>query len=444
MIWLALVLLLVVLIRRTVLPPANFPKSIPTIPFYVSFLPLVTGWDQTQVFERYLKTPFATHGAVKLYFAGRWNVVFARPSYVLTMWKHVDKFTKSGNQEKIPYSVLAHYTGDNVISAHGQMWKQYRYLVAPAIQHPDLSLIAQNTAEAVAKIDREPLGQLLQKLALANVTTLVLGADIDVDYWLPQINGIKRVIFKPIYMAFAWLDLIVPSRWLAKRRIARFRHSFCQALVDNCRVGGATNKLNQAYELGDLNQKQFEDNVIILMVAGHENPLLFMLSLLFVIAKYGLAPQIRANPELLDPVMYETLRLYPPLGQIVNRKTSMPLEVDGIRIPQGTYVGYHNYATGRDPHTWRNPDQFDPYRWGNTPAETKANFELAKRMAHLPAFHGRKRACLGQKFALYQCKELVMAVINQYDLQLADEWQERWTAAGPICPVNLNLKFNKV
>lgn len=443
-VWLVLTLLLLFGIRRVVLPPRNFPTNIPTIPFYVSFLPLITGWDQTQVYEKYLSKPFETHGAVNLYFAGRWNVVFARPDYVLTLWKHVDRFMKSGNQHKIPYSVLAHYTGDNIISAHGDAWKLYRRIMAPAIQNPDCSQIATNTAKAVTKLTQKPLAPLLQKLALTNVAELVLGVDIDIDHWLPQINDIKKVIFKPMYMAFAWLDLVVPSRWLAKRQIAQFRHDFTQTLTTKSRQGGAIDRLYQLFLHDDITEKQFEDNAIILMVAGHENPLLFMLSLLYVVAKYGLASQIRANPDYLNPVMYETLRLYPPLGQIVNRKTSVPIEVNGIRIPQDTYVGYHNYATGRDPLVWTNPDSFDPSRWGSSPEEVKANYERAKRMAHLPAFHGRKRACLGQKFALHQCSELVMAVVNRYNVALDPEWEEKWTPAGPICPVNLKLKFTKV
>jgi hypothetical protein len=53
-------------------PPRNFPSSIPTIPFYFALLPLFKDIDQADVYRKYLKQPLEQHGAVKIFFGGRW------------------------------------------------------------------------------------------------------------------------------------------------------------------------------------------------------------------------------------------------------------------------------------------------------------------------------------------------------------------------------------
>ncbi|CAN3479434.1 cytochrome P450-Dit2p [Diutina catenulata] len=429
--------------RTLVLPPSDFPKTIPTIPFYVTMLPLFIKLDQTQIYNQYIRDKIEKYGAVNIYFASRWNVLVSKPELLLQVFKDEDTFAKSGNQIKIPYSVLAAYTGDNVISAHGENWRKYRKVVTASIQHPDLSTVENNTASFVKRIGSEPLVDLLQKLTLANVCDAVLGIDADIEEMHPKIKFIKQQIFKPIFMTFAWLDQFVPSRLRALREVSKFKAEFCQQLSSN-KDGFAASQLLQSYDAGELSEKQVQDNAIILMVAGHENPLLLMLSLLFVIAKYELEEKIMSDEWFLDAVVCETLRMYPPLGQIINRCTTRKVTLgEQIIIPKGAYVGYNNFATGHDPAVWSQPEQFMPERWGTSIVEIATNFQRAKRLAWLPAFHGRRRACLGEKLALYECKMMVRSLLKVYSIQLDPEWPEKFTPAGPICPVNLRLKFNK-
>lgn len=439
-----LIVVLAFLVIKVTFPPRNFPRNIPTIPFYVSMLPMVTTMDQTEVFDRYLREPLAKYGAVNLYFALRWNVVVSRPDLLLYIFKNEKVFQKSGNQHKIPYSVLAHYTGDNVISSLGDKWSRYRKVVTSLVQHPDTSSISAHTQQAVADMETHPLPGVLQRLAMANICTLVLGVDAAMaDKWLPRITAIKREIFRPIFMAFSWLELVVPSRRKVRTMVTEVKQSYYLDLQRLARPGRAIDKLAVAEANHELTHQQVLDNATILMVAGHENPQLLMMSLLFVVAKYRLCRQL-INPAFRDAVICETLRMYPPLGQIVNRKTTTAIELDGILIPKGVYVGYHNYATGRDALVWERPDEFNPLRWGSTPEEIWSNFSRAKHLATLPAFHGGSRACLGQKLALFECRELLDQICRYYDLEIEEDWNERFTPAGPICPVQLSLKFNRI
>jgi cytochrome P450 len=115
-------------------PPRNFPKNIPTIPFYYGLLPLFKDVDQAELYRQYLKEPLAEHGAVKLFFGGQWNILVTKPSYISEMFKHEDTYAKSGNQVKIPHSVLAEYTGENIISAHGEKWRLYQGVIKQVLR----------------------------------------------------------------------------------------------------------------------------------------------------------------------------------------------------------------------------------------------------------------------------------------------------------------------
>src|SRR5690349_10203922 len=71
-------------------PPRNFPKNIPTIPFYYGLLPLFKDVDQKELYKQYLKEPLEKYGAVKLFFGGQWNILVTKPSYIAEVFKHED------------------------------------------------------------------------------------------------------------------------------------------------------------------------------------------------------------------------------------------------------------------------------------------------------------------------------------------------------------------
>ncbi|EMG48581.1 DIT2 Cytochrome P450-DIT2 [Candida maltosa Xu316] len=457
------------LILEIIFPPFNFPKNIPTIPFYVSFLGAYTNLDQADIYNLYIREKLEKYGAVKIYFASRWNILITKPEYLLEMFKNEDVFAKSGNHIKIPGSVLASYTGDNVISAHGELWKLYREVIAQSIQFPDLDPITKNTEKLIQIINDRigsqkqvsiPVTDILQKYSLANVTESILGIDYKVldgekSIMHEKIKYVKSQIFNPFFLNFPYFDNFpIPSRLKARSEVTRFREWYGQSVIDNHdrqRPNSAGTKLVDALMDEKLTEKQFLDNAIILMVAGHENPLLLMLSLMYVLAKYPLIQEtVRQETDPAKPylhsVIYETLRMYPPLGMIINRCTTRTTKLgDGIVIPKGVYCGYNNFGTGRDRNVWgNNADVFKPERWGCEIEEINQKYSIAKKTANLPAFHGRKRACLGEKYALYEVKNFVCAIVGEYQVSVDASWNERITPAGPICPLGLKINFEKL
>ncbi|KAI9653344.1 MAG: cytochrome P450-dit2 [Alyxoria varia] len=510
------------LFRNVIFPPSNFPKDIPTIPFYVTLLPLVTDMDQLELYDRYLARPMQEHGAVKVFFAGQWNILVGRASMLQEVFKYEDIYAKSGNQRKIPNSVLAEYTGDNIISAHGSDWKLYSNVMKPGLLKTfPIDSLVDNTKTLVGlftsslviagssvsnenaesslttqKTDPVLVGPILQRYSLANLSKTLLGTDFHTleDPSSPFHNlqtSMKLQIFRPTYMAFPFLDRLsnyIPSRRLARKLVRRFDSSLLSA-IRSTHANSKLDTLDEASSLGPsspvlarrliaarnsglMTEKQFRDNLAITYIAGHENPQILMITLLYLLGKHtnvqqALRQEICATgmdfpPDhetlgkmelpILTSTVYEALRMFPPLSQIINRKTTAPVILggdassSGIKIAPSTYVGYHNLSTGRDPHTWGTDySTFRPSRWGTTTIEINAKLRTAQSKAEFPAFHGGRRACLGQRFALLEMKVMLWGLVREVQWDLgSDVGRQRWTGAGPMVPVGLKCRFWRV
>lgn len=471
---LVLTLLIVNFVRSIIVPPRNFPKEIPTVPFYVSFLGTYTYMDQGQIYHKYLRAHLEKYGAVKIYFASRWNILVTKPEYLTEIFKNDEVYRKSGNHEKIPYSIFSQYTGENVISAHGENWRKYRKLITKGLQFYSSEETHSNVKKLIGlilnqiKIEGNSvlIGDLLQKFTLANICETMLGTKVDTldsssSDLHSKLKKIKKQIFNPFYMNFPIFDMFpIPSRLKTRKEVNEFREYFCdkikaQQVANNANVKSAGFQLYEALNNMNLEEKEFQDNAIIIMVAGHENPQLLLTSLLYVLAKNSTL-QEKVRKEALDitsrdnvyfrSVLYETLRMYPPLGQIINRKTTKETVLGkNIIIPKGTYVGYNNYGTGRDRNVWGDDaDKFRPRRWGSTEEEVSKNYSIAKSTARLPSFHGRRRACLGEKFALFETEVVTFEILKKFEIRVDPTWKERITSAGPISPYELKLCFDPI
>ncbi|KAJ2901403.1 hypothetical protein MKZ38_001885 [Zalerion maritima] len=481
----AVVLLLMGGIHFAFLRPPTHPRNIPAVPFWVVLLPFFFDVDQEETFKRYIQDPLLKHGAVKIFFGAQWNILVQRPEYVAQIFKNEDLYQKSGNQKKIPHSVLAEFLGDNIISAHGESWKLYQKVVKPGLQgrfevQPILSNALQlaglvrEAQDSVGHKGGIPVQQLLQRYTIANAAQCLHQADFGTmtsdESRLDKLQmAVKLHIFRPIFMNFPVLDrLPLRSRRRAREAVRELSSELLETIKashlhcgkpcspDSDRLGC---RLLASHQSGILSDRQLRDNINVTFVAGQENPQLALISTLYLLAKHRdvqealggavgvIEPTITALSEmpLLTAVILESLRLFPPIGQLINRKVhGVGFLGDGgesVFVPDGSYIGYNCYATNRDPHVWKDAEQFVPSRWGQTSEEIARRYRRAKMKAEFTTFHGGRRACLGERFALLQLRVTLWALLRQWQWGLDPSWKERMTPAGPLYPRQLRLSF---
>ncbi|EAW12454.1 cytochrome P450 [Aspergillus clavatus NRRL 1] len=489
--------------------PPRHPQQIPSVPFWVTLLPFFFDVDQQETFQQYIAKPLQTHGAIKMFFAGRWNVIVQRPAMLAEIFRNEHIYHKSGNQEKIPHSVLAEYLGNfreraqlreisrtdldlrlagsNIISARGDEWRRYRAVIQPGLQTSfDSSAVfrhAQRLSAVLLGLQERnrrqgvPVQGVLQRYSSANLLRCVLGLSdlsmikMDQDAPLHSIQtSLKRYLFQPIFLNFPvldWLGWAIPSRRQARNLIQDFSTELQMQIVQAHPPGSSTTsvggRLATAWRDGTLTTQQFRDNLNVLYVAGHENPQLLLTSALYLLGKFPkVQERLRAEIEqygtidegdtptvswerlpYLSATILECARLFPPISQLINRRVATPTWLAGnLHLTPGMYVGYHSYATNRDPTTWGpDADEFRPERWGHTHEQIFAAYRRAKARAEFITFHGGPRACLGEKFALLQMRVSLLVLVRSLSWTLDPEWTDQMMPAGPLHPRGLRLMF---
>jgi unspecific monooxygenase len=195
-----------------------------------------------------------------------------------------------------------------------------------------------------------------------------------------------------------------------------------------------------------------QQNTLITFVAGHENPMILILSNLFVLAGkpdlqdqvrkevMGLSHADRINPDtlatlpLLTSIIFETLRMYPPLSQIMNKRTASDVVLgEDIPLRAGTYTGYNCYSTNRNREFWGpDADVFRPSRWGKTVDDMNALYRRATSKATFVTFHGGKRTCLGQKWALAAHRVTMSIFLTSVRWRLDPTWPRKMTPVSNL------------
>jgi cytochrome P450 len=182
-------------------------------------------------------------------------------------------------------------------------------------------------------------------------------------------------------------------------------------------------------EGNSMSDQQLRDEVITLLLAGHETTALNLSWTWYLLAQTpeveqklhaeldavlgGRPPAVSDLPKLqyTDRIIRETLRLYPPAWRVF-RRTEEPFKVGDYLLPPGSNIVLSQWVTQRDPRWFTEPERFNPDRWNE---ETAAKLP---RFAYFP-FGGGPRVCIGAGFAMMEATLLLATIAQRYRIRLA-------------------------
>jgi cytochrome P450 len=227
--------------------------------------------------------------------------------------------------------------------------------------------------------------------------------------------------------------LPVQRRFLAAR--ATLNRVVDDVIADRRRTGVDTGDLLSILleardeETGEpISDEQARDEIKTLLIAGHETTATTLGWTFYLLSKHPeVTEQLRAeldevlgdraptaedvpNLKYTTMVLYESLRLYPPLW-IVSRMPIEDDEIAGYPVKAGTSVIICSYVTHRHPEFWDNPEGFEPER--HTPERMKERH----RYAYIP-FGGGPRGCIGFPFAIMEMPLVLARVLQQFRVNL--------------------------
>jgi len=112
---------------------------------------------------------------------------------------------------------------------------------------------------------------------------------------------------------------------------------------------------------------------------------------------------------VLHGLLYETLRLYPPVPFDVKQCFFEDVLPDGTPVPRNTILAFVPYSMGRDPAVYPDPEVVRPERWIPFTAPPPHEF---------PVFQAGPRICLGMEMAIFEAKVVAVVLLRDWSFTL--------------------------
>jgi cytochrome P450 family 110 len=182
---------------------------------------------------------------------------------------------------------------------------------------------------------------------------------------------------------------------------------------------------------------ELRDELITLLVAGHETTATAIAWVIYYIHKYpriksqllGELESVGENADsnvifklpYLSAVCNETLRIHPVGMLTFPRQVEVPVSLSGYKLEPGTVIYGSIYLTHRRPDLYPNPDEFKPERF----------LEKQFSSSEFLPFGGGVRRCIGLAFAQFEMKLVIAKILSSVDLELITK--------GKVSPVRRGL-----
>jgi cytochrome P450 len=150
--------------------------------------------------------------------------------------------------------------------------------------------------------------------------------------------------------------------------------------------------------------------IVTLLIAGHETTANALSWTLYLLARHPEAQNFaRTDPEWLDAVIKESLRLYPPVW-LLSRVALKPVSLGSYSLPKDAPILLSPWVNHRLERYWEQPETFLPERW-------------IKRAPLSPflyfPFGAGQRSCIGETFAQQEMVITLDLILSRWTLEPA-------------------------
>ena len=352
-------------------------------------------------------------------------------------------------------AVFEQVFGQSVLVTEGDTWQRQRRMLMPAFTPKRVAGYAELMTDAArSALDAAvPAGQ-----AEALVPMETLWTDVAMDVILRTLfsesaqadardaawatQTLSETAFREMFLLFTLPDWLPLPGKAAKRRAMRALKGLVQRHIDARRheERGAVPRsdlLHMLLALRDeatgepLSPQEVFDQCMVTFQAGHETSATTLLWWSRLMAEHPEAAQ-RAQAEVdsvlpsgqapgpehlarlpfLTATLKEALRLYPPIAALMTRRTTAPITLGGVEVPQGAMLRITPWVLHRDERWFAQPDRFMPERFlDDAPAIPKGAWI---------AFGLGPRVCIGQHFAMLEMTLLAAMLLQRYRLGLPE------------------------
>lgn len=345
-----------------------------------------------------------------------------------------------------------------LVMSDGPLWKRQRRILQPGMRRQRIAEYARTMVQSAEELaDQWADGGTLamqdqsQRLTRLIMTRTLFGGQVtDIES-----DELKRVMDRQLlynsieFVMGSWLPPQVPTPLRAGLRNSsnRLRTMF-DAVIHRrrCEAAGLrhtrdTDLLDMLLDARDddgcpLSRNQLGDEMHNMFLGGYEtsaNTLAFIAAALArhpeiqqraadevaqALGKNPVTFELLQNLPLIEAIVRETLRLYPPVFGLPTHVVKEPTTLAGYDFTPGEHIVVSPYVTQRDPRWYPEPLEFRPDRWldGST--------DDAPRFAWIP-FGGGPRVCYGQQFAMAELVLSLTVLLRRFRFDLPANASEK-------------------
>ena len=344
-----------------------------------------------------------------------------------------------------PLQISTAVFGKGLLTSEGDYWRRQRRLIQPAFLQQQVRGYGATMVDAAERmVDSWRDGQVrdvaadLTRLTLDIVARTLFRADLTAqgDAIAAAVAELSDHFLQPLLWTRPGKWLPVPANlrfWRAVRRLNRVIYDLIRrARQGDHDPGDLLTRLLEAQRRDGLRltDRQLRDELMTLLLAGHETTALALGYSFYLLAQHpavddrlaaeleevlgGRAPTVEDVPRLgyTERVIKEAMRLYPPAWGL-GREATRDCEIGGYRVPKGAQALLIQWVVHRDPRWYDQPEAFRPERWEG---------DLERRLprgAYFP-FGDGPRVCIGNHFALLEAVLVLATIARRFRLALVD------------------------
>lgn len=354
---------------------------------------------------------------------------------------------KQVNKKTIQYSSLSLVTGEGLLTADGEVWKQRRRLLQPAFHHEMIALTEHEVDQALIRLHQRwdesinsgnsilDMDQEMMSLALEITGNTLFGTDLSgeaLEITAATISALHGVVARAQNPLALPLKVPTPGNQSMSKAINRLDQAIARIIKmrnqDRLPVGSPIRDmldvLLAAEDENQINPIQVRDEVATFIVAGHETVASGLTWAIHLLANnQDEQAALSLNPDRSSQVFDETLRLFPP-AWLITRRTMEPVVVDDIEIPADSLVILSPWVTHRHESMWEKPHDFIPDRMKDGPPQ----------IGYLP-FGAGPRLCIGRDMALLEGKKILADLFGR--------WKVTPLTSGPV-PIDASVTLRPI
>ena len=383
------------------------------------------------------------YGDIANFRLGGLDVFFVRhPDYIReVLITQRASFTMTSLRAKINAVV-----GEGLFTSRGELHARQRRLIQPVFRKSRIEAYAGQMAELSLRMREQwrPGGVIditseMMKLTMLIAAQALFDHDIGEDTQKVSRNiGTVLEFFTRLSSPFLKLSLRLPlpSSLRFKKAVRDLDVVIYRMIERRKRAAGAgTDLLSLLMQAKDdqtnvyMTEKQLRDEVLTLLIAGHETTANVLAWTFYLLAQRpdadqqlhaearavlgGRAAFTAADIDRLAyarMVMQEGLRLYPP-GWFIGREAQTDVKLGDYTVPKGAVVMMSQYVMHRDARFFGEPERFKPERW-------EGGFQdRLPRGAYFP-FSAGDRHCIGEGFAWQEALLVLATLVERWKFEL--------------------------